>query len=379
MTPPLLRFYLGLVVPVLLLTGTFGLSGVLLSRAGEYLNMDDTIAKLEKTGGLFGSALHSQAFWYKQAVYRRVKPTIALHGSSRALLMRQAQFTAPFASTGMMRSLDEEAEILRALLPGHAPEILLFNIDYWWFHPEFETYRVKRDPAQAKISVFELLKPVKWLAQGKVRPSDIPAVLSGESPHVGMTAVMNNEGFDTHGTFWYGDSLTGKAEHKDVQFAATLAKLRTHNVAFARGAEISEKQWKTFTGMMAAARADGVKKIILFIPPGAGAVLKEMQGEDFRYIDVLKRRLAEYAAKNGFGYFDFYDPATLPSPDCEFVDGVHGGIVTYDRMLLRMARGDADLGRYVDTALLEAEIARYAGRASMLAGEIDFLGIGCRK
>ena len=377
------RFYLGFIVPLALFLSAFSLSGLILTQAGEYLPMKEVVRKLEKTGGVFGSGLHSQAFWYKQATYRHFKPEITLLGSSRALLMRQEQFNAPFVSLGMMRSIDEEAELAYSLFDEHAPKLLMFDMDYWWFHERFETFRPKRTDDPAEVSLYELFKTIKWTISGKLPLGKIPHIISVKSPHLGMMGIIKGEGFDAHGSFWYHSSLTGDAEHKDPRFSATLAKLHSDDMAFARGPDISEKQWKTFEDLMLWLKAKDIK-VILFIPPLAPTVFQAMEAEppgSFAYIDALRVRTKKLVAAHGFSFFDFHDSmGTIGSDNCEFVDGIHGGIVTYTRMLLHMAERHANLRAYTDVNAMRQEISTHKGHASLLGSkETDFLKIGCLK
>jgi hypothetical protein len=86
-------------------------------------------------------------------------------------------------------------------------------------------------------------------------------------------------------------------------------------------------------------------------------------------------------------YYDFSDSAAVGSPDCEFVDGLHGGYVTYLRMLRIMAPDlEADAatrGLVKPVADLDRLIAANQGRATLhdepAGREIDYLGLGCNK
>jgi len=99
-------------------------------------------------------------------------------------------------------------------------------------------------------------------------------------------------------------------------------------------------------------------------------------------LDELNRRIATLDVP----VFIFHDPTELGSSDCEFIDGFHGGRVTYLRMLDAIVRsGKTNLARYIDLDSIDRLIAENAGRATLRederAGEpeTDFLDFGCRK
>src|SRR5262249_51226530 len=71
-------------------------------------------------------------------------------------------------------------------------------------------------------------------------------------------------------------------------------------------------------------------RTILLIPPVAGEVADAMQ-KSGRY--GILRDMHERLASLGHPFFDFHDPRSFGSSDCEFVDGMHGGEVTALRML----------------------------------------------
>jgi hypothetical protein len=103
----------------------------------------------------------------------------------------------------------------------------------------------------------------------------------------------------------------------------------------------------------------------------------------YRYISELRRRLGEF----GIPIADFHDPQSIPATDCEFVDGYHGGDVTYLKMLRTMARDWDWLRPMVDVEAASATIANFDGNIIDQSNgdkfngrpEVDFLGLGCSR
>lgn len=373
------RFFRGFLTPVAVLLVFFGLSAGVLYRAGEYMPMAQVAEKLEKTGGVFGSSLHSQAFWYKQEVYNRVKPDVAALGSSRVLLLRREHFNAPFANLGLMGSIDEEMEIAKALFDNHAPKVLLLEAPWWWFHPAPEANKaVKRSPAMVRPDISELLQPANWLLTGETTFGETLRMLLKPSPSVGVTGVLHDQGYDAAGSFRYTASLTGQTENKDKKFSGTIAKMKNGDKAFLGAKHVSAAQWKKFTALLDYLKSKNIH-VVFFVPPVAPTVLALMQkeGAKFAYIQELSAKLEAAMKKYGFGYHDFHDAAALGGTDCEFVDGLHGGYILYDRLLLAIAAKDAKIP--ANRRLLERESKARRGYASTLEKETDFLDLGCRR
>jgi hypothetical protein len=95
----------------------------------------------------------------------------------------------------------------------------------------------------------------------------------------------------------------------------------------------------------------------------------------------LKTKLTN---RNIFVY-DYSDPGAIESSDCEFIDGFHGGDVTFSRILDRLGKNNSILGKYIDNNQLRYSISQYEGYAftpnlSIIGNaEIDFNKLGCSK
>jgi hypothetical protein len=152
----------------------------------------------------------------------------------------------------------------------------------------------------------------------------------------------------------------------------------------AASGQFSEAAWESLQHIAATLRSEGVE-VRFVMPPIAGAVLRAMRaGGGTSLLETLRDRLSS----GDYAFYDFTDGTALGSPDCEFVDGLHGGFVTYLRMLRTMAPDLESVpslrGLVQPVAELDRLIATNSGRATLRdqawsGTEIDFLGLGCRK
>lgn len=375
------RFYAGFIIPVIIAAFYFTFAAAVLEKAGEYMPMSGIVDKLQKTNGVFNSSLHSQAYWFKKEIYRRSSPDVAVIGSSRVLQFRQDQFSRPFVNLGMMRTIDEEVSITPIVFEKHRPQVLIIGVDHWYFHPNFELNQAPASPETVRITLADMLKVASWLASDAMAMKDVFTILHETSPNAGISGIVRNEGYDKYGSLRYYAMVNGDRKNSDSRFKATIAKFNTGDRVFLGSDNLSKPQWDKFEGLLGYLKGQGIK-VILFIPPAAPTIVDMMnkEPEKFAYFGELRKNLADAAKRYQFGYFDFHDPRPLGSSDCEFLDGIHGGEILYNRLLRQMALHNADLGRMVDMPRLEKEIKIYGGNASRLgAGETDFLDLGCKK
>lgn len=374
------RFFKGVIIPIAVLCAIVGICASVLYRAGEYMPIQEVARKVSTSGGVFGSALHSHAYWYKIEVYRRIKPKIAVLGSSRVLLIRPEHFNESFANLGLMSSLDEELEMAQALFDDHAPDILLLEAPWWWFHGAPAASSTKRSPEIVKPDFSELSQPIRWLFSGRLKFADIVRIIFSASPSVGLTGIIQDQGFDAFGSYRYKAPLIGQIESSDKKFQGTVYAKKHGDKAFLGAKHPSKAQWKKFIALLDYLQARKIQ-VHFFIPPLAEPILKVMksEGDKYAYISETEAMIEREMSKRGFGFYNFHDGRKIGTTNCEYIDALHGGYITTDRILQHIAGQAKGLGQHMNTNFINKEIETYAGRASMLTDEIDFLEIGCKK
>lgn len=373
------NFYIGLCIPLLLCAAYFAFAAKLTAEAGEYLTMDETIDRIEQSYGLYGSALAQRTFYFKERLHLRRKPAVAALGSSRVLEFRGESFSKPFVNLGSMSSLAEVEEMAYGALAQAPPGLLLLGVDFWWLHPANENVKPRRSPAENGMNLSDLVKPLGWLFTGKMALQDAGRILKGDVPDAGFSAVLRKDGFDRFGAYHYTSIWTGARQDEDRVFSATLDRVARGEGIFVRGDDVSPALLGRLSAMVEMLELKGVK-VVLFLPPLAPAVVDAMEKSGgYGYVKKANAAVRDLARARHLPFFDFHDPRVAGANDCEFTDGIHGGQIVYDRILLHMAAGDGDVRGAVKLTDLGVEISKYAGHASMIAGEEDFLGIGCKK
>ncbi len=125
-------------------------------------------------------------------------------------------------------------------------------------------------------------------------------------------------------------------------------------------------------------------KVFTFIPPLAPEVFAAMK-EGKNSTHSIFFRLKDELEKYGIEVMDFSNPRDLGSSHCEFIDGFHGGEITYARVLRRMAARWPTLMPYVKMNMLDKIILWMVEHASVHdpritdLPETDFMRFGCPK
>ena len=364
------NYLLAMALPAMIVFVLFALSFLLLRQAGEFMTADNIAQRQLRTGGVYNSALHQMTYKYKLELYRRVRPGMIALGSSRALQFRQDSIRPSFLNMGGVSGLDElDAQVGEIMRLG-APPTALLAVDVWWFNDGYtEPLNLPRNNRQLDRiapSISLLAKPFLWLAFGQAGVADLLRLAKPDARDLGAFAILRGDGYAVDGSYAYTSIINGKRPSDDPRFSGTLARIDRLDKLFTPAEHVSKARWEKFLHIVRALQ-DGGTSVILVMPPFPTPVLARLsQSSLYAYIGELRRELE----KSGPPFFDFHDPATLGSSDCEFIDGLHGGPVVYRRIADRLARTYPRLFKTVPVR---------AGFASMDKNETDFLKLECKK
>lgn len=376
------HFLAAFAIAAVTLAAPFGALQLLLMNVGE-LCQDCVVARqLSGEKRLYSSGLNQSSFHYKMNLLRAVKPQVIAVGSSRAMQVRSAFFNARFINLGGAVNSVGELEALVDLLAQseYHTKVAFVFVDPWWFNSNYaalDTGRAKLQPPTQVISLgvakaaLSAMNNGNWVAQSR------------HSNNLGIHAILTGDGFGSDGSYYYTGLVTGAHRSSDVTFADTLGRIRNGNRRFEHGERADTALLRrACTAVRALKKATDV--VVMIAPPFAERAWSEMMQGEYEYIHEAYAALG--SCVDGVPFYDFVAPSQLSgSSDCEFVDGVHGGDVTYARMIGNIARAEPTLQQYVSVDFIDAFIAANtgfaegAGRSRMRAPEVDFLSIGCLK
>jgi hypothetical protein len=416
------RFAATFTVSFFLFVGVvYGSGWSIFFRAGELDPLETVIERQKQTGAVYRpAAIDVQDPVMRMRRFKYQRPHIIALGSSRVLMFRPRHFTKSFTNMGMSMDWIELPAFVDAMLDGGPRnlEVALIGLDHWQFHDE--TYKPGTPPPSAAkpltpapaglmswiihprqmfnqllqdtaaLIQSRVLIPLDFLKAGKIGLVDALRILCRCDPqrrtwlsNLGIAALIDHSGVWFDGGYFYADTFDPRY-HIDG-FKDILNRITDGRNSFEYADRVSPQRFSYLVNAVEALQRAGVK-VILFLPPVAGPVAEAMATSGrYGVLDDLRRR----AATLGVPFFDFHDPRQFGSSDCEFIDGAHGGEVTYLRMLRIMANSSAaGLASYVNMPDISARIQRFEGRVyafdkpgNVTAGdrETDFLGLGCMK
>lgn len=383
------RFFL-----ILALLAAVGL-GLLLPYSFWWVYADGDVAVeravAAQAGGkfaIFGSGVSQDFVDYKLRLYAAVKPEIVAVGSSRVMQFRGSYFRRPFVNVGgTAGNLSVLRSTIDAMLRIHRPQVVIIGLDFWWFSANWQKDPFAPEPPTSGSYVYDLetLKaPWKWLLEGKIGWREFFAPLTGafRDDRFGIMAQRSSDGFASDGSWHYTADLTGQQRPFDYQFGDTLKQVRYGIKAFAPAPALSEAHLDAFAEIYCRLKSRGIQTYV-FIAPLSATVLDAMRERQAAYPHLFSLYTA--LMERGIDVMDFTDPRKFGSSDCEFVDGFHGGEVTYARILRDLVDRYHALVAYVDVERVNRVLKEWKGHATVYdervttLPEVDFMQLSCPK
>lgn len=337
---------------------------------------------------IFGSGIEQDNYTYKLALYDAIRPDIAVLGSSRVMQIRGRYFRGRFVNLGgAAGSTVAISRVIDEMLKCHVPKLVIVGVDFWWFNYAYSKNKnTATVPAGAYSVTYDRLKmPFYWLAQGKVDFKDVFYTFREQGRNesrLGVMATKLGDGFGPDGSYYYTSVVTGARPTGAASFGEALSRVQEGRDRFEWGENISEEDVLRFTSALRRLE-DAGSTVILFMPPLADPVYREVLTSGNRYAYLKKLPLA--LQRSGLDVSNFTDSGELGGNDCEFVDGFHGGELTYVRILEKLAVKFPVLKNELDNDEIQGALSRWSGFAMVPnqaltdRQEVDFLGIGCNK
>ncbi|MDH5755208.1 MAG: D-alanyl-lipoteichoic acid biosynthesis protein DltD [Nitrospinota bacterium] len=372
----------------LLLASPLGVCMVFLVQAGEQTHFARIAAEQLRTGAVYGTALNQNNFLYKLELASAARPDVIVLGSSRAMQLRKEFFNQTMINCGgAMNSTFEGLFFLQRLLERHRPQVDIITLDFWWFalegaRPERMEYHSNSGDI---ITAKKLYTPLAYLAMNKIPPKVFWRTLvhgPGEDV-IGIQAIVTGWGIRPDGSVFYSQVFDMEFEHHDIRLAQARSAATTGQGHYKRARATARGRMDDLGEIINLLRQHDVTPIFIMTPL-APPVMDAIGKEKLDHVDKLE----EYARQAGVELYDFHDARAMGSTECEFLDGLHGGDVANQRMLLEIARinPESALAPYLNVEAMSRSVREYGGNViSAQPGEkwprdeVDFLRLGCVK
>ena len=366
-------------------------------NSGEMLSSKEIVdIQLKKKNELciVGTGFRDNSNAYYKALFTKVKPKIVSLGSSRVMQFRSAFFDKSFINLGVMGNLEEGMYFIDNVIQESPPDIVIIGLDVWWFNENFISPNVDViiDPSLYDInhrnliySTKEITSVYQWIRGKKITLNEFFNGMIGRDSNscgIGVRGIYDRSGFGPDGSQYYTSMVTGQKHAEDPFFSNSKTRIKEGRDRFQYGRIAHSKYINMLEKILSTLHNKDIETIIFF-PPFAEAVnnAMDMIGGKYQYIDDLKAKLKEL----GIYYYDFTNARLLGSDDCEFIDGFHGGDLTYAKILKYIYDKDPSIREYINISYLERVISNYKGIAFIpdarvtSSPEIDFLRLGCNK
>jgi hypothetical protein len=386
--PRNLRYALLFALPLAIAFAGLGTSYLALWRAGETIDPITAARQQQEQDVRYGSALFYRPRPYKIEGATLRRADVILLGSSRAMQFVETPWReSAFNAGGAMRDLESGEMFVDAVLKAYHPKQMIITLDWWWFSETRRPDAPSDASPETPLTLHELMQPAVWLWDGTLSFGELSSLLvdpGALKPGIGLSARFKYAGWNAFGHYDYGSLLAEQAGGNDIGFQETLKDIARKSKRNDRAPwnAFSAQTWQRLEALVTRLQEAGTE-VIVVIPPVAKPIYDWLvEQPEPNLVKELQRHLGTLPALT----FDFHDPATVGTDPCEFVDGMHGGEVSYLRVLDAMATDPSShLDHAVDRALIRQLIAGNAGHASLKhddpdrAPEADFNSLGCRK
>jgi hypothetical protein len=363
---------------------------VFLIKTKEYATVHEIVNEQIQKKSIYGTALNNNTFLYKMELINQIRPNIVAIGSSRIMQLREEFFLDSFINTGgAVNKIEDGSIVLNQILKIYKSKIIIFAVDPWWFNENYKAViSENRNLDTTNILFFEkIFNPIKWLIKCKIDLKQFINVLFFNNyknnitnyNNIGISALDSSSGFRKDGSYFYSSIIFAKDNSKDIKFSDTISRIEKGNRRFEYGSKISKKSINEFKNILDICKKNNIK-LILFIPPVSQTTYKKLNEykKNYRYIDEFRHKITE------FGGYDYHNPSLFDSNDCEFIDGFHGGDVTYQRILLDLSKKDDIIKNIINIKELQKNINEFKGRSTTIdntsiSKEVDFLELECKK
>jgi hypothetical protein len=386
-------------VALIVLSLPLMLNYLFIERAYENSSFKDIVHIQRSYDAIYGTALNQNTYAYKLELVRAVKPDVVAVGSSRIMQFREDYFVVPFVNTGgAMNYLNEGILFLEDLVKVHKPKTIILGLDFWWFNPNYPqpSFYDYHDNIGTFITFDKLTKPFTFLMDSKITLSDYAATIAYQSrlnnitqyKTLGLDAIKTSEGFRKDGSYFYAKTIFGFDDnYDDVKFQGIASRIAHGIRKFEYSTRISDERVRDLLKFLSIARENDIA-VVLFLPPVSHAIYEKMRNaaNKYAYVNGLRQYLKTLPCE----MYDFHNIGTVHVDDCEFIDGIHGGDVVFQRLLLNIIgrNQNSALRAYLDLNLMRKSVKKYEGKvltiydsdsAKLLHSEVDFLKLGCYK
>ncbi len=328
-----------------------------------------------RRGPVLYNVLNLPLHAYKGAMFLAAKPMITVAGSSRSMQVREYFFDDSFYSmSGLGSGSNQIKQLAQTLFAKHRPKVVLVFLDFWDFCGSRQGDTGSIGPTQNGFYEWIML-PLNLAWNRRFAPQNflrlalgILPVKQGDVTKLGFSAIVSDVGFGADGSYYYWGRMRKWAEQPiSVRWNEAFAMMRDNIGVFQRNCSLASNRVAESAAVLENLAQSGSSVVVVLAPMPRNVLDGMKQAGAYGYIDDLRPLLSERFQSSKVEYYDFFDAASFGSEPCEFLDGYHGGEVTYMRLLLKIIerRPDSALAAVLATKHLRQLIATHTGQTTV--------------
>ena len=317
-------YFIGFCIPLFIFVILLVPNVIVLYNSGEYASENKIFKNLiNNKQCIFGTATgRAKIEQIKLETYKSKKPDIIAFGSSIATQFKDMYFEESFYNMGgIVSNLTKAEELSKRINQIHTPKVVIFTIDFWWFHETSKGLGKKVATYKSKwINDFKnTFLPFNWLWTGKINTKEYLSYLFKKNNcRFGMLAQKKLQGFIHDGSYFHGTRYFDKAKRN---FTNDLNNLKISSSHYKHNEDINSNTLKRFDEMVNYWKSKG-SKLIIISPPLAPVIFNEIQKNYKTKLNLLNVLINHLVQKN-YSYYNLQNPEKLKLSNCEFLDGRH--------------------------------------------------------
>ena len=296
-----------------------------LSISGELMVFESYIHRLEK-GQLWGLAYSAYDREYKFFMTEELKPDIVELGTSRSLQVDDNIFRKNYTFYNAGNAIQNPQDYLEFVKQlSYNPKLIIIDVNHFFFNSNAEKWpkMVYKKPQLTGQSILQNCSDFySDLFKGKI-------VLDSMSVknHIGMRAIMLDDGFSRSGFYNYGSTIKNPPKAVDYNMGNTLQLINARTDRYQHCNQIDRETIDNYVSFINECKKRKIM-VLGFIPPFAHKVIDAMKKDgNYKYIDQIYDNLHPYFDGNTQFLYDYTDATKVGGEDYDFIDGHHAGVI----------------------------------------------------
>ena len=276
------------------------------------------------------------------------RPDAIALGSSRIMQVKSDFISKKFSfynAGGAVNNVYQYQLFLKKL--HYTPKMLIISIDQFFFNPNYQNQEETFNKDSYEFPEHNLPNMFNTFFsdfyEGKI---DFIKILKNEKRHIGLNAIINENGYMKDGTHHVGD-LSKNPQFNDYNFKDTFERIEQGNRRFEYCEHADSSSAEIINRFLDECEKREIT-VIAIIPPFAPAVIKKMTNMgNYSYMQEVFRILEPFFINHKHCYlFDYTDLTLMGVHNYDFLDGFHGSEVIYNIIIRDIISSTPSLRQY---------------------------------